>query len=116
MALDSAKKITADLLCLHLLLEKEMYVYEMAQELDRRSSGVLAMTEAAIYLCMYKLAEKGYVTDHRELVGEKKARMRVYYAITDAGREYYCQIHADYWNSVSAMQEFFGMGVAHNEQ
>ena len=110
MALDNSKKITVDLLCLHLLTEREMYVYEMAQELDRRSGGVLAMTEAAIYMSMYRLVELVYVTDRRELVGVKKARMRVYYTITDAGREYYHRIHDEYWKSVAAMQDFFGFG------
>ena len=110
MAIDNSKRITTDLLCLHLLMEREMYVYEMAQELDRRSDGLLAMTEAAIYMSMYRLVELGYVTDRRELVGEKKARMRVYYAITNTGRDYYRNIHDEYWKSVAAMQSFFGFG------
>ena len=109
MALDNAKRITTDLLCLHLLMERDMYVYEMAQEIERRSDGTLSMTEAAIYMSMYRLVENGCVTDRREMVG-KKARMRVYYHLTEAGKEYYNTIRDDYWRSVSAMQSFFGFG------
>lgn len=104
--IDNSKRITSDLLCLSLLLERDMYVYEMAQEIDRRSDELLHLAEAAIYMSMYRLAELGYVTDRRELVGNK-GRVRVYYHITDSGKEHFQKILEDYKRSTRGIQNFF---------
>ena len=44
----TTKKVSAELLCLTLLSEKPMYVYEITQEISRRSQGYLELAEAAI--------------------------------------------------------------------
>ena len=45
---EPTKKVSVELLCLSLLQEKDMYGYEMSQEIFRRSGGRLSMAEAAI--------------------------------------------------------------------
>ncbi len=82
------RKAPIDMLCLSLLCEKDRYGYELSQEIISRSEGKLAIPEAAVYIAMYKMVGKGYATDRREVVGGEKSRIRVYYHITDSGREY----------------------------
>lgn len=104
---ETTKKISAELLCLCLLNEQDRYVYEISQEIYSRSGGLLDLADAAIYMTMYRLADQGYVTDDRQLVGERKARIRVYYHITDSGREYYQKILAAHKRSMDGLKNFF---------
>ena len=105
----TTKKVSAELLCLNLLSEKPMYVYEITQEISRRSQGYLELAEAAIYVTMYRLVEKGYVTDKREVAGEGKPRLRVYYHITDLGREYFKSILEAHERSMVGLRNFFSL-------
>ena len=104
---EPTKKVSVELLCLSLLQEKDMYGYEMSQEIFRRSGGLLTMAEAAIYMSMYRLVKRGVVTDRRELSGDVKSRVRVYYHLTESGMEYFQEILADYKRSAQGMQNFF---------
>lgn len=105
---DVSKKAPIDLLCLSLLCEQDRYGYEMSQEISRRSEGLLSIPEAAIYMAMYRLVGKGYATDHREIVGGEKSRMRVYYHITDSGREYLRGVSEDYLRMAQGVRLFLG--------
>ena len=79
---EPTKKVSVELLCLSLLQEKDMYGYEMSQEIFRRSGGLLSMAEAAIYMSMYRLVKRGVVTDRREHSGHFKSRVIVYEHLT----------------------------------
>ncbi|MCI9553384.1 MAG: helix-turn-helix transcriptional regulator [Acutalibacter sp.] len=103
----TTKKVSAELLCLSLLGEKDMYVYEITQEINRRSQGYLDLAEAAIYVTMYRLVEKGLVLDKREVAGEGKPRLRVYYHITERGKEYYRSILEAHQRSMMGLENFF---------
>lgn len=103
----TTKKVSAELLCLSLLSEKDMYVYEITQEISRRSQGYLDLAEAAIYVTMYRLAEKGLVSDKREVAGEGKPRLRVYYHITEKGKAYYKDIFEAHQRSMVGLENFF---------
>lgn len=107
---DITKKAPIDLLCLSLLCEKDRYGYEMSQEISTRSDGLLAIPEAAIYMAMYRLVDKGYVQDRRELVGGEKSRVRVYYHITESGRTYLSGVAADYDRVLRGVQRFLEAG------
>ena len=56
---------------------------------------------------MYRLVKRGVVTDRRELSGDVKSRVRVYYHLTESGMEYFQEILADYKRSAQGMQNFF---------
>ena len=71
--------------------------------------GTLELAEAAIYVTMYRLVEKGYVTDKREVAGEGKPRLRVYYHITDLGREYFKSILEAHERSMVGLRNFFSL-------
>lgn len=104
---ETTKKVSAELLCLLLLSERDMYVYEITQEITRRSQGLLSLAEAAIYVTMYRLAKNGYVTDRREMIGQSKPRIRVYYHITEDGREYFEKILEAHKKAMKGLKYFF---------
>ncbi len=73
------------LLILKLLSEKEMYGYEMIQELAKRSQNAFEMKEGTLYPLLHELEKKRCVSCREaETPGGRK---RKYYVITDRGRE-----------------------------
>ena len=80
-----AKKETGStaMLVLALLKEKEMYGYQIIEELDRRSSHVFQMKEGTLYTVLHGL-EKDRLIAARE-AETVKGRIRRYYAVTEKG-------------------------------
>lgn len=68
---------------LRLLKSGPMYGYELAEALDRRTDGVLAMGHSTLYPLLYSLEAKGLVeADWREA---DSGRRRKYYGLTPRG-------------------------------
>lgn len=71
------------MLVLALLKEKEMYGYQIIEELDRRSNHVFQMKEGTLYPVLHGLEKDGLVRAREaETV---KGRVRRYYAVTEKG-------------------------------
>ena len=70
---------------LQLLAEGEKYGYEMVQQLDRRSRGVLAMGQSTLYPLLYNLQAKGLIASRT--AASESGRPRRYYRITDKGKK-----------------------------
>ena len=80
---ENLKKGTSEML---FLLEKEdMYGYRLAQELRDRSVGYFVMPEGSLYPTLYRLIEKGVVSNRQDIVGK---RLRWYYHLKEEGEEY----------------------------
>lgn len=79
---------------LKLLEHREMYGYELAETLERRSDGVLGMGHSTLYPLLYNLESKGLI-----LPTARKAngRTRKYYSITAAGRAWLAS-HEEEWS------------------
>ena len=71
-----------------------MYGYQLSQELEKRSGGRYSLQESSMYPILYRMMDKGLISDTQILVG--KRRTRVYYHLEDRGREYLAQIRAEY--------------------
>ena len=84
--MDNLKRGSVELLLLTLLQEKDMYGYQLSQELLQRSSGRYQLLESSMYPILYRMIDKGYISDRRELVGRR--RFRVYYHIEEEGKQY----------------------------
>lgn len=80
-----AKKEPASvsMLVLALLKGREMYGYQIIEELDRRSEHVFRMKEGTLYPVLHGL-EKDRLVTAREAEAPN-GRMRRYYAITEKG-------------------------------
>lgn len=81
---DSMKKTVTEMMVLFLLRQKQMYVYEMSQEISRLTNGVYTFN--TLYLAIYRLQERGHIKE----AGKRQAdnRVRVYFKITESGQEY----------------------------
>ena len=82
------------MLILKLLSEKDMYGYEISQQLSDRSGGLYRILESSLYPSLYRLVEKGMISDHSEKVG--KRRVRVYYHLEERGKEYLEDLRREY--------------------
>lgn len=82
---DYVKRALNPMLVLHLLSESNMYVYQMQQEMARRSGGRYVLS--LLYPVLYRLVKLGYAQEGEKRISEDN-RVRQYYEITSAGREY----------------------------
>lgn len=62
------------MLALYLLREKDKYGYQLTQEINQRSAGKFPVTEGALYIVLYRLIDKGYISKKEE-AGVKRARV-----------------------------------------
>ncbi len=75
-----------ELLILQLLCDEDMYGYQIRQELATRTEQAFLIREGSLYGPLYRMSQRGLISDRRVLVGEK--RFRNYYHIEEAGRAY----------------------------
>lgn len=96
---DAFKKTTTEMLVLFMLRQRPMYVYEMAQEVQRLTAGVL--TYNTLYLAVYRLQALGYIEEAEKRIEDGRAR--IYLGITAAGRVYYDELYAEYRTLTAAL-------------
>jgi len=81
---DDLKKGGAELLVLAALEDAPRHGYDIAREIDGRSSGVLRFHVASLYPMLYRLERRGWITGRWvEKVGQRRRR---YYRLTPEGR------------------------------
>lgn len=97
---DAMKKATTEMLVLFMLRQKPMYTYQMAQEVDRLTQGVL--TYNTMYLAVYRLQEGGYIQEAEKRIEDGRAR--IYLGITPTGQAYYEQLRAEYGIFTAALE------------
>lgn len=93
-AANGVKRSSIELLLLTLLQDEDMYGYQISQELERRSDGAYTLQESSMYPILYRMMDKGYISDKPVKVG--KRRTRVYYHLEDAGVERLAQARREY--------------------
>lgn len=91
---EGIKRGTVELLILTLLNDQDMYGYQLSQELANRSKGLYSLQESSMYPTLYRLVEKGMISDRQEKVG--KRRVRIYYHLEEAGKIYLEALHKEY--------------------
>jgi PadR family transcriptional regulator PadR len=83
-----------------------MYGYELAESLDQRTDGVLAMGHSTLYPLLYSLEAKGMVqAEWREA---DSGRRRKYYGLTPRG-EAALAAKADEWRRLIAALSSLGL-------
>ena len=83
---ENLKRGVTELVLLGLLAQRDMYGYEMSQELQTRSGGKFILQESSMYPALYRLEDKGYITVTKQQVGKRRTRM--YYHLEPSGRDY----------------------------
>lgn len=74
------------MLILKLLDEKDMYGYQIIEELRKKSNNVFELKAGTLYPLLHTLERKDMLTSYEE--NADNARVRKYYSITKAGRKY----------------------------
>lgn len=97
------KKATIEMLLLKLLSEKDMYGYQLSQELKKRSNGIYTILEGSMYPILYRLTDQNHISFYETKVGKRQTR--VYYHIEPTGLEYFQQMVQSYQN-YSALIDF----------
>ncbi len=82
------------MIILSLLKREDMYGYQLVQETERSSGGRVLTQEGSLYPVLYKLADQGYISDYKKLVGKRMTR--VYYHLEPQGLEYLLQMVHEY--------------------
>ncbi len=84
-----------EMLVLFLLQKEDLYAYNIMKMIRSLSGDVLAVQGGSLYPILYKLTEKGYITDRVEIIGKRQRMSRVYYHLTDPGKDYLQSLIAD---------------------
>lgn len=87
------KRGPLQMLVLYLLQKEDMYGYQITQLINESSGGQFPVTEGALYIVLYRLIKKGYISKWEE-TGVKKAR--VFYHLELSGKEFLDNLLAAY--------------------
>lgn len=114
---DVTKKMPIELICIMILRERDMYGYEMVQEIEKRSEGLLVFNLASVYVALRRLEEHGYVTTYSELTDARRARLRVYYHLEPDAEAYGERLLVEYLRMAEGVQKLLrNCEAAHADQ
>ena len=94
------------MLLLSLLGKRDMYGYEMIEELRARSNRIFDLKAGTLYPLLHTLEEQGCVTCYDQNAGE--ARVRRYYSLTSVGRDALTKKQAEWGTYVDAVNGVLG--------
>ncbi len=95
IAQNNFKKGAVEMLLLHILKKKgDCYGYQLSQLIKTTSDDYLIIPEGSMYPALYKLIDKGYISDYKKQVG--KRLIRVYYHIEKPGEERLADLIVEY--------------------
>lgn len=100
---NNIKHGSIELVLLLLLQSGKKYGYQLAQELDEFSDGGYDLKETTMYPTLYRLHENGYLDSEQVKVGVR--RTRVYYFITDNGRQRLQELLNEYRTITNAIEK-----------
>ena len=101
---ENFKKATVEMMLLYILKDGKKYVYEMMQELSRKSEGIFQV--ATLYPAIYRLSGFGYIKE-AGIEMSPDNRTRKYYAITGSGRNYLDQLVEEYQKLCVGVEKIF---------
>ncbi len=104
---------TVEMLILYLLNQKDLYGYELTTLLKELSEGDYSLAEGSLYPILYRLLEKGHITDREEIVG--KRRIRVYYHIEESGKSRLKDLLEDYQSTCDGIARILSSSISDKE-
>lgn len=100
---NNIKHGSIELVLLLLLQSGKKYGYQLAQELMEFSDGDYELKETTMYPTLYRLTENGYLSSEQIKVGIR--RTRVYYSITDKGKQRLQELLNEYYTITNAIEK-----------
>ncbi len=79
------KRGSTEVLILALLEERDRHGYDLAQQIEQRSSGEISFHVASLYPSLYRMEEKGLIEGR--WVEKPGQRRRRYYRLTKRGKK-----------------------------
>lgn len=105
---------STDLLILFLIYSKDMYGYELIQELEARSKGAFLFKEGTLYPILHRLEEDGHLDSYSKK-GER-GRARKYYSLTDRGQDYLREEYALWEDFIGAVDLVLDLDYGQEDQ
>ena len=97
-----------DSIILSVLLEADMYGYQIAKRIKEKSKDEFEMKEATLYVCLKRLEKKGYLRGYwNDSEGTSGGRRR-YYSITDEGKLSFLNSVQEWKNLNNTLNNFMG--------
>ena len=112
MAHNIFNKDLIEMLALFLLQKEDLYAYNIMKSIQQLSGDTLAVQGGSLYPILYKLLEKGYVTDRVEMIGKRQRTSRVYYHLTELGQAYLQSLIDEHMLIEGGVQSIFMNGKA----
>ena len=100
-AQNSFRRGVLSLVILSLLKQEDMYGYQLVQETQRQSGGLLTTQEGSLYPVLYRLLDEGYISDRKVLVG--KRMQRVYYHLEENGEQHLDKLIQEYQDTTQGI-------------
>ena len=97
------------MLLLKLLEDKDMYGYQMIEELSKKSDDTFTLKAGTLYPLLHNLEQQGMVTSYDE--NADSLRVREYYSITKKGRGLLADKKAEWKAFSSAVNQVLKGGV-----
>jgi PadR family transcriptional regulator PadR len=92
---------TITLMVLAVLDGQDLYGYQIVREIRDRSKGLMDPLESSIYPSLTKALKESHVEISRE--ERTNNRLRVYYHLTDAGKNYLEELTQQYLKSTTGI-------------
>ena len=107
---DDLKKGGAELMVLAAIEDAARHGYDIAREIDSRSSGVLRFHVASLYPMLYRLERRGWISGRWvEKAGQRRRR---YYRLTAVGRRMLAAQRAEWRGLLDALNRAGGLESA----
>lgn len=99
------------MLLLKLLEEKDMYGYQMIEELSKKSDNTFTLKAGTLYPLLHSLEQQGMVCCYESEADS--ARVRKYYSITKKGKGLLRDKKAEWQHFAFAVNQVLKGGTAH---
>lgn len=95
------KALPMEMLILKILSEGDTYGYQISQLIRECSNGTITIAEGAMYPVLYRMVEKGYISDYKKKVGKRMER--VYYHLEKSGEVVLQELIDEYKKTVNGV-------------
>lgn len=92
-----------ELLVLKYLSKEDSYGLQLVKKIKEESNGLVDLSVGTLYPTLYKLINKGFITDYEVQSGERK--VKIYYRIEDYGKERLKKLICDYRELTNVMNK-----------
>ncbi len=95
------KALPVEMIILKILSEEDAYGYQISQLIREYSDETISIAEGSMYPVLYRMLDKGYISDYKKKVGRRMER--VYYHIEQQGEEALQELIVEYKKTTSGV-------------